>query len=48
MPKRVIIAILALVGALSLSACANTVRGVGADVKTNVTQTGKAIKHVAQ
>jgi predicted small secreted protein len=48
MATRVIIAVLALVGTLLLSACANTVRGVGTDVKTNVTQTGKAIKHVAQ
>jgi entericidin B len=48
MPKRVIITALALVAAFALSACANTVRGVGTDVKTNVTQTGKAIKHVAQ
>jgi entericidin B len=48
MATRVIIAVLALVGVLALSACANTVRGVGTDVQRNVTQTGKAIKHVAQ
>jgi len=34
----------ALIAALTLTACANTVRGVGADVK----QTGRAVQDVAR
>jgi len=48
MPKRPIATILTIIVALMLSGCANTVRGVGSDVKKNVTSTGKAIKQVAQ
>lgn len=42
MPFRPLSVALALTAALVLAACANTVRGVGQDVK----QTGQAIKDV--
>lgn len=38
---------LVLVAALTLSACANTVRGVGRDVGNTVDATGAAVKDVA-
>ena len=44
MPKRIIITAALLAAGLALSACANTVRGVGADVK----QTGRAVQDVAR
>jgi len=37
-----------LVGALLLSACANTVRGVGRDLGNTVDATGAAVRDVAQ
>ena len=40
MPKRSIAVVTALVAALALTACANTIRGAGRDVQ----QTGDAIE----
>ncbi|WP_457590039.1 entericidin domain-containing protein [Jiella marina] len=38
----------ALAGALFVSACANTVRGVGRDVGNTVDATGAAVRDVAE
>ena len=48
MSRRVSSAALALVAVLALSACANTVRGVGRDVGNTVDATGAAVKDVAR
>ncbi|ALN73869.1 MULTISPECIES: hypothetical protein [unclassified Aureimonas] len=48
MPRRVTSVALALVATLALSACANTVRGVGRDVGNTVDATGAAVKDVAR
>lgn len=39
---------IALVATLALSACANTVRGVGADVGNTVDATGQAVDNVVR
>lgn len=44
MPMRTKAVVAVILAALAVSACANTVRGVGADVKS----TGRAIKDVAK
>ena len=43
MTKRIAIVSTLLAGALALSACANTVRGVGRDVGNTVDATGAAV-----
>ena len=48
MIRRSSIVITLLAGALMLSACANTVRGVGRDVGNTVDATGAAVNDVAQ
>lgn len=39
---------IALAATLALSACANTVRGVGADVGSTVDATGQAVNNVVR
>ncbi|MEC5325821.1 MULTISPECIES: hypothetical protein [unclassified Aurantimonas] len=48
MAHRIAILSGVLVGALLLSACANTVRGVGRDLGNTVDATGAAVRDVAQ
>ena len=48
MTKRIAIVSTLLAGALTLSACANTVRGVGRDVGNTVDATGAAVNDVAR
>ncbi|MEF2552993.1 hypothetical protein VQ042_16765 [Aurantimonas sp. A2-1-M11] len=48
MTKRIAILSTLLAGALVLSACANTVRGVGRDVGNTVDATGAAVNDVAR
>ncbi|WP_176223135.1 hypothetical protein [Aurantimonas sp. 22II-16-19i] len=48
MIRRSSIVITLLAGALMLSACANTVRGVGRDVGNTVDATGAAVNDVAR
>ncbi|MBO0904189.1 hypothetical protein [Jiella sonneratiae] len=47
MSRRSSFVLAALAGALMLSACANTVRGVGRDVGNTVDATGSAVRDVA-
>lgn len=48
MSNRLVAVSLVLAAALTLSACANTVRGVGRDVGNTVDATGAAVNDVAQ
>ncbi|WP_167591571.1 hypothetical protein [Jiella endophytica] len=48
MNRRHTIIITLLAGAMMLSACANTVRGVGRDVGNTVDATGAAVNDVAR
>lgn len=48
MPNRFAAVALVLVAALTMSACANTVRGVGRDVGNTVDATGAAVEDVAR
>ncbi|WP_192843391.1 MULTISPECIES: hypothetical protein [Aureimonas] len=48
MSRRVTSVALSLVAVLALSACANTVRGVGRDVGNTVDATGAAVKDVTR
>ena len=48
MTHRIAVITTLLAGALMLSACANTVRGVGRDVGNTVDATGSAVRDVAQ
>ena len=48
MSHRIAVLSTILVGALLLSACANTVRGVGRDVGNTVDATGAAVNDVAR
>jgi predicted small secreted protein len=47
MIRRAALLSVALAGALALTACANTVRGVGRDVGNTVDATGAAVNDVA-
>ncbi|WP_198598269.1 hypothetical protein [Mangrovicella endophytica] len=47
MKNRIALVSLVLAGALALSACANTVRGVGRDVGNTVDATGAAANDIA-
>ncbi len=48
MSRRVTSVAVALIATLALSACANTVRGVGRDVGNTVDATGSAVRDVAR
>ncbi|MCE7026809.1 hypothetical protein [Jiella avicenniae] len=48
MTRRSSILVTLLAGAMMLSACANTVRGVGRDVGNTVDATGAAVNDVAR
>ncbi|HEY9055889.1 MAG TPA: hypothetical protein VIN77_01945 [Aurantimonas sp.] len=48
MTHRIAILSAVLAGALLLSACANTVRGVGRDLGNTVDATGAAVRDVAE
>ncbi|WP_193227644.1 entericidin domain-containing protein [Aureimonas psammosilenae] len=48
MNKRIAAVSIALVAAVSLSACANTIRGAGRDVGNTVTGTKGAVADVAR
>jgi entericidin B len=48
MSNRIAAVSLCLAAILTLSACANTVRGVGRDVGNTVDATGAAVNDVAQ
>lgn len=48
MSSRYAVVIASLAAALALSACANTVRGVGRDVGNTVDATGAAVDDVAR
>ena len=48
MSRRITALSLCLAAIVTLSACANTVRGVGRDVGNTVDATGAAVKDVAQ
>lgn len=48
MNRRVVAASTIIVGLLMLSACANTVRGVGRDVGNTVDATGAAAQDIAR
>ncbi|WP_200939450.1 hypothetical protein [Aureimonas sp. Leaf454] len=48
MSRRFAALSLALAAAITLSACANTVRGVGRDVGNTVDATGAAVNDVAR
>ncbi|MCB8837650.1 hypothetical protein [Aurantimonas sp. VKM B-3413] len=48
MSQRSVLLVTVLAGALAISACANTVRGVGRDVGNTVDATGAAVDDVAR
>lgn len=48
MTRRISAVTVALVAVMALSACANTVRGVGRDVGNTVDATGAAVNDVAR
>lgn len=48
MPRCLVSVTFALAAVMTLAACANTVRGVGADVSNTVDATGAAVEDIAE
>lgn len=48
MPRRTTTAIIVLAAVMTVTGCANTIRGVGRDVSGTVSATGAAVNDVAQ